>query len=134
MILLPTEEEYKEALKLGIIKSNVDRRIKCGWTIKKAISTPVTTTANVEKRKMLVLAQKNGISETTFSLRLKRGWSMEEAATIKPCKYGKLKVLAGNNGICESTFLKRIERGIDPFLAAIKPLDKRGRKKKKQIS
>ncbi|WP_242224526.1 hypothetical protein [Bacillus cereus group sp. BfR-BA-01380] len=128
---VPTEEDLEKALKLGITKRMVYARInQSGWSLKRAISELGKPVKNQEIRKMIIIAQKNGISEGTFRLRLKKGWLPEDAATIKPNRFKELKILAESNGISENTFLTRINRGMGEFEAATKPLDKRGQKKK----
>ncbi|MDC2867522.1 hypothetical protein [Bacillus sp. BP-3] len=130
---VPTQKDYDTALKIGLLKSNVDFRLMNGWSLKEAITKPSIRGKNVsERKKMLLLAQKNGISESTFMQRVKKGWTPYDAATKKPGKYGDVIELRKQNGISQRTFYKRIENGMDQYTAATKPLDNRGGKTRKE--
>lgn len=76
----------------------------------------------------------NGISRATFYDRIYRGYSPEEAATVKrfPRKidheetlYDHLEV-ALKNGINRGTFWNRIYRGADPVKASTIPAKRKG--------
>jgi len=125
---VPTQDDYDTAIENGLLKSDVDRRVKDGMKIKQAITKPIKFVKNKEMRDMKILAQKNGISEKTFNKRLKQGYKPLDAAIKKACKYRHLKEIRERNGINELTFYSRIKRGMDPKEAASKPLDNRGRK------
>lgn len=80
---VPTQEDYNAALKIGLLRSTVDRRLMDGWTLADAITKPSINKTLSERKKMLLLAQKNGISETAFLNRIKRGFTPYDAATTK---------------------------------------------------
>ncbi|WP_242224528.1 hypothetical protein [Bacillus cereus group sp. BfR-BA-01380] len=88
---VPTQEDYDAALKIGLLKANVDRRLLDGWTLKKAITKPSTSKRLSDRKEMLLLAQRNGISETTFLIRIRKGFTPYDAATKELGKRGRKK-------------------------------------------
>lgn len=131
---VPTEKDYKKAEKLGIPRHYVNHRIfQYGWSLKRAITAPVKR-RNEKIREAELLAEKNGISKSTFFRRVKEGMELLKAASIPTCKYKAYQELREENGISLATFYQRVNRGMNPYEAATKPLDNRGKKKKKQIS
>lgn len=131
----PTDEEVKQAEAIGIRKSLLNQRLRQGWTMERAISYPVGTSyEGLEKHtKLLKLAKRTGISESTFYRRIKEGMTPYQAAsTPKEEKYVDYVTLAEQNGIARKTFYKRVERNMEPLEAATKPAKKR--KKVQQIS
>lgn len=129
----PTDEEKKQAASNGVGSKLLYQRLMNGWTMERAITSPVGTSYEGREKnvKLLKLARKNGISESTFYRRLREGMTPYNAATIpKEEKYSEYIVIATANGIEPKTFYKRVERKMNPLEAATKPL----RKRKKQIS
>ncbi|MEH6848592.1 hypothetical protein [Bacillus pseudomycoides] len=127
---VPTQKDYDKAAEIGLNKNDVYRRIRNGWKLDEAITKPLTNKKMSERKKMILLAQKNGISETTFLKRIEKGWTPYNAAITKISKYSHLKELREKNGINLNTFHKRIQNGMDPYKAATTGQSKCGRKKK----
>lgn len=89
---VPMQEDYDAALEIGLLKRNVDMRLRDGWSLKEAISKPSTRNyMRLERTEMLLLAQRNGISERTFMRRIKKGWTPYDAATKELEKRGRKK-------------------------------------------
>ena len=88
---VPTEEDYAEALKIGLLKYNVDNRLRYGWKLNEAITKPPKVNEVSERKKMLLLAQRNGISERTYLRRIKKGLTPYDAATKELGKPGRKK-------------------------------------------
>ena len=99
-----TIEQKKEANALGIKRSTIYKRIKAGWTVEEAHTTPTQTkkqALEAAHRKIkriftdeqLATAKRNGIHRNTADSRIKRqGWSMEDAITtpvIPPKERGR---------------------------------------------
>ncbi|WP_212934971.1 hypothetical protein [Bacillus hominis] len=128
----PTIKDYEKAEQIGISKKNVDQRIDCGWSVERAITTPVGTSWEGQEKntKLLKLAEKNGISESTFYRRKRNGMTPYHAATA-PKGFEEYIPLAEANGISNKAFYQRVKRKMDPYEAATKPPRKY---KKKQIS
>lgn len=82
-----SEEEYKIGLKNGLKKSTIYMRVyRYDWDIEKAITTPPTKReykARKYPKKYTDLALENGICLITFYARVRKGWSLEDAATVK---------------------------------------------------
>lgn len=109
----------------GIKKDTVRKRVYVyGWTVQDAITIPSAAKESKEKSRdfylYLEIAKQNNIHPTTFDSRLKRGWSLEEAATKeiqnsnKGTRWSKNKEwldLAIQNGIKRRTFEARVNRG-----------------------
>ncbi|WP_068672301.1 hypothetical protein [Oceanobacillus sp. Castelsardo] len=82
-------EEHEKAVKngLNITYQNFVNRIKKGWTIEEASTTPRGLTPEnkdrvLEYRKYKNIALSNGISANTYSARIRSyGWDPERAAT-----------------------------------------------------
>ncbi|MED3269331.1 hypothetical protein P4358_26720 [Bacillus thuringiensis] len=128
----PTIRDYEKAERIGVSKKNVDQRIDSGWSVERAITTPVGTSweGNEKNTKLIRLAEKNGISESTFYRRKRNGMTPYDAAT-KPKGFEEYIILAESNGISNKAFYQRVKRNMDPYEAATKPPRKY---KKKQIS
>ncbi|PHE19207.1 hypothetical protein COF59_08235 [Bacillus pseudomycoides] len=131
----PTTKEVQQAASVGVSRKLLDQRLCQGWSMERAITTPVGTSYEGQEKnvKMLKLAAKNGISESTF-YRRRRDQNMtpyEAAITPKSDRYRKYVIIAKRNGIDPQTFYKRVERKMDPLKAAMKPPRKY---KKNQIS
>ncbi|MEK5205368.1 hypothetical protein NST55_29455 [Bacillus sp. FSL R10-2789] len=129
----PTLKDYAKAAEIGVSKKNLDQRMEeLHWSLERAITTPVGTSweGNEKNKKSLKLAEKNGISESTFYRRKRNGMTSYEAA-ITPKGFEKYIPLAESNGISNKTFYQRVKRKMDPYEAATKPPRKY---KKKQIS
>lgn len=81
-----SEEEYKIGLKNGLKKSTIYMRVyHYDWDIEKAITIPSKSRGNRARKypkEITDLALKNGICLETFYGRLKKGLSLEEAATL----------------------------------------------------
>lgn len=124
----PTSEDYKTAAKIGVSSKNVDQRVLVyGWSIKRAVSTPLRYRKSKLKYVEL-LAESNGISKSTYFKRVREGMDILEAATIPVCKYKEYQELREENGISLDTFYQRVRRGMNPYEAATKPLQQKGRK------
>lgn len=77
-----TLEEYVKAEKNGIDKNTLYKRIReYGWDKQRALSQPKRVRPNLSKWK--AIAVKNGISAATFRRRVREGWSIEDACTVK---------------------------------------------------
>ena len=95
-----TEEHYKIAKENGIQEATLYRRVhQYGWDIEKAITTPPIprqSRSRKHPKKYTDLALANGVCLITFYARLKRGWTYEQASSIKPLPlYEKLKNIGG---------------------------------------
>jgi len=129
----PRLKDYAKAAEIGVSKKYVDQRMEeLGWSLERAITTPVGTSweGNERNTKLLKLAEKNGISESTFYRRKRNGMTPYDAAT-RPKGFEEYIPLAESNGINNKTFYQRVKRKMDPYEAATKPPRKY---KKKQIS
>ena len=83
-----TDEDYEIAAKNGICKNTVNSRFyQSGWTREKSITTPVMPRRTYPKE-WVNLAKKNGISKNLFIMRIRRGLTYEEAATLEIVKEG----------------------------------------------
>ena len=82
-----TDEQYEIGIKNGIKKFTIYSRVYYyGWDIEKAITTPPTKReykARKYPKKYTDLALENGICLITFYARARKGWSLEDAATVK---------------------------------------------------
>ncbi|KZD36502.1 hypothetical protein [Bacillus cereus] len=90
----PTLKDYAKAAEIGVSKKNVDQRMReLHWSLERAITTPVSTSweGNEKNKKLLRLAEKNGISESTFYRRKRNGMTPYDAATKPPRKYKRNK-------------------------------------------
>ncbi|WP_338630441.1 hypothetical protein [Clostridium baratii] len=119
-----TPEEYAIAERNGIGKDTLESRVrKLGWDKEKAI------TKKVEKRnkygEWIEVSRRNGINDATFRYRVRKGWTLEKAATEpvmtkeeirrraheKWRRYPKeVLKLAESNGIYYRTFAYRVKR------------------------
>lgn len=132
-----TPEHFKKAAKLGLSEGTVQNRVySYGWTVQKAISTPLQKPRNQsdEYYKFLKIATQNGISGSAYYRRVViHGWSPKEAAETKvkinertrPDKDWIERAL--NNGIKYVTYTDRIKRGWTYEEAAFKPPLERGK-------
>jgi hypothetical protein len=115
-----TFKDYEIAAANGISMKHVFRRVKySGWSIERSITEPVKKYKEDKHESMIIIAERNGISRTTYMKRIKEGMTPYEAAT-KPVGYSIYLELAAEHGIKEITFYKRVERGMDPYKAATK--------------
>ncbi|PER25404.1 hypothetical protein [Bacillus cereus] len=132
---VPTDKDYEVAARNGISKPNVNQRVNSyDWSIERAITEPIQKKRGKENnRPLLVIAEKNGISASTYYRRKREGMTEIEAAT-KPKGHESFLKIALENGISENCYRKRVQRGMNQYVAATKPKDKRGSTKKKQIS
>ncbi|AMR06403.1 hypothetical protein [Bacillus thuringiensis] len=128
----PSKEEVEQAASIGISEKLLDQRLRQGWTMERAITSPVGTSYEGKEKnvKMLKLARSNGISDSTFYRRRREGMTPYDAAT-KPKGFEEYIPLAESNGISDKAFYQRVKRKMDPYEAATKPPRKY---KKKQIS
>ncbi|WP_242227193.1 hypothetical protein [Bacillus cereus group sp. BfR-BA-01315] len=121
-----SEENYEKAAGIGVSRKYVNQRIEqYGWSIERAINTPVGTSwEGKEKYKnMYLLAEKHNISRSTFFRRLDNGMTPYQAATL-PKGFGEVIKIAQEHGIKDKTFYQRVKRGMDPYEAATKPVKK----------
>jgi hypothetical protein len=133
-------EEYDRAASIGVNNQTLDRRIRLlGWAKERAITTPIRS-LNKERSHWRRVAEKNGVSFSTFHSRIGRGWSHEEAATrpkqtIEELREQALRAteyvrkiprwcieLAEKNGIQRATLHLRIKKGMSFEEAATQPL------------
>ena len=117
-------EEYEEAAKNGINKTNLEARIRReGWDHERAITQPIRK----QKRHVWsAVAKENGISINLYHSRISDGWDEKRAAT-EPVhnsakelgeyvranrKYSQEIIdLAASNGIKYKTFVARMRKG-----------------------
>lgn len=84
------------ALKNNIGRSTFYRRVNgLGWTEEDAATRELVINKNDNRlakygQEVSDNAIKNGISTNTFRSRIKLGWTLEEASTILPLKYGQV--------------------------------------------
>lgn len=95
-----SDEDYKIAAANGVDRKNVSNRVyQLGWSVKKAIITPIKTYKKTNygiTKEQREIAYKNGILRQTLDFRLKKGMSIQEAITMPtmtPSERGKLKKL-----------------------------------------
>ena len=123
-----SEENLQKALNNGIKYSTLYYRIKSGWTIKEAITTPPVRGGIFTKGEREI-AESNGISYgTAYTRTIVMGMSIEEAITTplipprgRSRKHGQWKEIALENGISERTFYSRLNLGWTYQNAATKP-------------
>lgn len=76
-----TDDDYRKAWGNGISKFTLNARYyKYGWDLEKSINTPLYPIKN----KYLQKAKENGVSQSCYYLRVKSGWSKEQACSIPP--------------------------------------------------
>lgn len=128
----PSEEEIKQAALIGVSEKLLDQRLRHGWTMERAITSPVGTSYEGKEKnvKMLKLARNNGISDSTYYRRRREGMTPYDAAT-RPKGFEEYIPLAEANGISNKAFYQRVKRKMDPYEASTKPPRKY---KKKQTS
>ena len=115
-----TKSEMAEAY--GIDIKLLYYRLKTGWSLEKALTTPVTkNTGSVE-------ASKNNISSSTYRNRIARGWNPEKAASTTPAinshsgnpvvtrdhigrEFSSVGAMCEYYGISPETYKKRRQRG-----------------------
>ena len=129
-----TEENFKIGEENGINRKNVRQRyVNYGWTIERATSEPIETSAS-EWSKWKDIAKQNGIYNELFNIRVKKGLTPEQAATkpVEPrggAKHNGFwethREQAEALGIKKNTFYKRIYKGKTPEQAATKPVGSR---------
>ncbi|MCY7576165.1 hypothetical protein [Bacillus pumilus] len=143
-----TPEEFAQAEENGICKDTLIGRIRrYGWSKQRALTEPVKfqdrERGRVEWSKWGEIAEKNGVSRSIFTGRLRLGWDSEKAANtprIDPHEHAKrlsefsprtkrrkfsddLVKLAESNGISYSTLQNRVtKKGWDPHTAATTPV------------
>ncbi len=133
---VPTEKDYDIAARNGISKANVNQRVYgYHWSVERAITEPLQNKKGKENNRHLVcIAEKNGISASTYYRRIREEGMTEIEAATKLKKHEVYLKIASENGISENLYRKRVQRGMAKYEAATKPKDKRGSTKKKQIS
>jgi len=130
-----SEENLQKALNNGISYHTLYDRIRSGWTIKEAITTPLRPHRgrNCKHGQWKEIALENGIPERTFYNRLRLGWTYQNAATKPVRRKGEIEKkwldIAKNNGIGYHTFLSRIcTQKWDVERAATTPVINTGRR------
>ncbi|MEW9166609.1 hypothetical protein [Bacillus pacificus] len=133
---VPTEKDYEIAARNGISKANVNQRVYgYHWSVERAITEPLQNKKGKENNRHLVcIAEKNGISASTYYRRIREEGMTEIEAATKPKGHEVYLKIASENGISENLYRKRVQRGMPKYEVATKPKDKRGSTKKKQIS
>ncbi|KAB2334277.1 hypothetical protein [Bacillus mesophilum] len=116
-----TDEHRKIAASNGIRTGTLEARVyRYGWTVQEAISIPLKRWVDKpeEYEKYLQQAIDNGIEQSTFYHRLKRGWDIVKASTtstILPSTKKKFREedieTAKKNGISYKTFSNRVYDG-----------------------
>lgn len=77
-----TKEDFTAAAQNGISAKNLRQRVwDYGWEIDKAITTPLKKRDLSTWNEWKGTCRKNGIYNELFNLRLKYGWTPEQAAT-----------------------------------------------------
>ncbi|CUB08553.1 hypothetical protein BN2127_JRS1_00335 [Bacillus cereus] len=135
-----SEENLQKALINGISYHTLYDRIRSGWTIKEAITTPPVR-GGIFTKEEREIAESNGISYNTAYTRIAvMGMSVEKAITtpLRPHrgrsrKHGQWKGIALENGISESTFYNRLGLGWTYQDAATKPARRKGEIEKKWL-
>ncbi|MEK4640376.1 nucleoside permease [Bacillus sp. FSL W8-0519] len=135
-----SEENLQKALNNGISYHTLYDRIRSGWTIKEAITTPPVR-GGIFTKEEREISESNGISyKTAYARIVDMGMSVEEAITtpLKPHrgrirKHGKWKETALENGIPERTFYNRLRLGWTYQDAATKPVRRKGEIEKKWL-
>lgn len=125
-----TPQDYETAAKNGVNDKTLNQRVRSlGWSINKAVSTPIAR----REDGLLELALRNGIGRSTYQKRIyKLGWSKEKAATtlIQKAVYPEWQEIAKKNGVSKNTFNQRINKyGWSPEQAATTPLLSYGERK-----
>lgn len=88
-----TQEEINKAKSNGVSREALLNRIYKGWSIEKAINTPLCAQGRKKySDDVYETLKKNGISLNTFNQRLHKGLSLEEACKPLIRKRGKYKV------------------------------------------
>ncbi|MFK4417158.1 alpha-glucosidase (family GH31 glycosyl hydrolase) [Bacillus sp. RC251] len=133
---VPTEKDYEIAARNGISRPNVNQRINSyDWSIERAITEPIQEKKGKKNNRFLLLmAERNGISASTYYRRIREDGMTEIEAATKSEGHEAFIKIALENEISENCYRKRVQRGIPKYEAATKPKDKRGSTKKKQIS
>jgi hypothetical protein len=138
-----TPQHYKIAIENGILKNTVRSRvINYGWTIHEAITVPIKG-FNFARPKgyfeYLKIAKKNEIKTSTYSGRIKRGWTPEDSSSKRPGDSKgyrrpdkKWMEIAVQNGINLKTYISRINSGWSPEDAATISTLKKGEYLNKQ--
>ncbi|KIL16724.1 hypothetical protein [Bacillus safensis] len=152
-----TPKEFAEAEANGICKKTLIWRIRRqGWSKQRALTEPVQfqdrERGRVEWSKWGKIAEKNGVSRSIFTGRLRLGWDSDKAANtpkIDPHEQAKrlsdfsprtkrrkfseeLVKLAESNGISYSNLQQRVSiSGWDPYTAATTPVMSPGEVRKK---
>lgn len=107
------------------------------WPKQRAITEPINDSHKWPKFKDI--AEKNGISQSTFNHRIQRGWPPKMAASSpkgarlkgrkSPIVNKKYYELAEKNGIKRSTFDSRLLKGWSFYKAATEPIKTQYRRK-----
>ncbi|MDV6040413.1 nucleoside permease [Bacillus sp. SM-B1] len=135
-----SEENLQKALNNGISYHTLYDRIRSGWTIKEAITTPPVR-GGIFTKEEREISESNGISyKTAYARIVAMGMSVEEAITtpLRPhrgrnCKHGQWKETALENGIPERTFYNRLRLGWTYQNAATKPVRRKDEIEKKWL-
>lgn len=135
-----SEENLQKALNNGISYHTLYDRIRSGWTIKEAITTPPVR-GGIFTKEEREISESNGISyKTAYARIVDMGMSVEEAITtpLRPQrgrnrKHGQWKETALENGIPERTFYNRSRLGWTYQNAATKPVRRKGEIEKKWL-
>ena len=78
-----TEEAYAIARKNGISKKQLDNRVRyCGWSLERAIFTPIRNKRKNSTKEQKELAKKNNLSSIVIWKRMKKqGMTLEQAVS-----------------------------------------------------
>jgi hypothetical protein len=117
-----TDEQKRIARKNGLTLQLVNARVRSGWDIERALTTPVRRVLTAKQRE---IARENGLSIELVHGRLRAKWSIERAITIpKGCKITKEeKAIAESNGLDANHVYSRMRCGWSVKQAINIPLD-----------
>lgn len=116
------ESDFEKALSFGITRVLLHQRYyQSDWSLERATTEPPTPrNAPTEVSSLVDLAVSNGISRTTYYLRVGKGMPPEEAATKPTAKRGRPKKraytdeqleIANQHGISRQMLDRRLARG-----------------------
>lgn len=101
------EKIINKALENGISRRAYYNRLKNGWSVEKASSTPIMSKEEIYKNnakkstkypEYKSLAEENGVPYSTFIRRVRTGWDIKDAYTIKPMSKSEAgKINKSNN-------------------------------------
>lgn len=87
-------QEYEESKRKYNLNANTiyQRVYKNGWSKKEALTTPNKKENLKIPKEFVEIALRNGIARQTLDNRISRGWTLEDAITIKQGKPGRKRI------------------------------------------